>query len=103
RHPDDYYWFDYLPTQHAIYFQYNKSLIMPEGESFKHFSARLLKFIDRHRVAVLILDLRFNTGGDLTIASPLMQELHDRMQGKRMFVITGRATFSAGLYHAARW
>jgi hypothetical protein len=104
RHPDDYYWFEYLPKQNAVYFQYNKSLNMPEpGENFNEFSAHLLTFIDQHAVQAMILDLRFNTGGDLTIASPLMQELHDRFQGKRVFLITGRATFSAGLYHAARW
>ena len=103
RHPDNYYWFEYLPTRHAIYFQYNKSLNALGGENFQQFAARLVKFIHQHPIAVFILDLRFNTGGDLTIASPLMQELHDRLRGKHLFVITGRATFSAGLYHAARW
>jgi hypothetical protein len=103
RHPDDYYWFSYLPAQRAVYFQYNKSLEQPQGEPFRQFAARLLRFVNEQNVAALILDLRFNTGGDLTIASPLMHDLHDVMRGKRVFVVTGRATFSAGLYHAAHW
>jgi hypothetical protein len=103
RHPDEYYWFEYLPTENAVYFQYNKSLDLPGGAPFTKFSANLLKFIDQHHPRHLVLDLRFNTGGDLNIASPLMEALHERMRDKPVFVITGRATFSAGLYHAARW
>ena len=103
RDPDEYYWFEYLPSENAIYFQYNKSLNMPEGEPFTKFEAKLLKCVDQHNPRELVLDLQFNTGGDLNIATPLMEALHKRMRGKRVFVITGRATFSAGLYHAARW
>jgi hypothetical protein len=50
-----------------------------------------------------VVDLRFNTGGNLDLATPLMKNLQDKLTGKRVFVITGRATFSAGISHTAQW
>ena len=33
----------------------------------------------------------------------LMTSLHEKLAGKPVFVITGRATFSAGILHAVQW
>lgn len=50
-----------------------------------------------------VLDLRFNTGGDLDLAKELMAKLEERTRELPRFVITGRATFSAGITAAAAW
>ncbi len=51
----------------------------------------------------LVVDLRFNTGGNLDLSKDLMTRLQQEAAGRPVYVITGRATFSAGLYHAAQW
>jgi len=52
-----------------------------------------------------VVDLRLNSGGDLDIAQAFMKNLGDNPRINRrgqLFVIIGRCTFSAGLYHAAQ-
>jgi hypothetical protein len=49
------------------------------------------------------MDVRFNTGGNLLLASDLMRTLQERTRGIERFVITGRAAFSAGITAAAAW
>jgi len=44
----------------------------------------------------LVLDMRFNSGGDLNITRRFMQELPGLVPG-RIFVLTGSLTFSAGI------
>jgi hypothetical protein len=44
----------------------------------------------------LVLDMRFNSGGDLNLARRFMQELPGLVPG-RIFVLTGPLTFSAGI------
>ena len=41
--------------------------------------------------------------GTLNLATPLMKSLQEKLAEKKVFVITGRATFSAGITHAAQW
>lgn len=50
-----------------------------------------------------VVDLRFNTGGDLNLATPLVNTIAPLLNGSPVFVLTGRATFSAGITHAAQW
>ncbi len=76
---------------------------MEDGPSLKGFGRELLAAAGRSDLEALVVDLRFNTGGNLYLASPIMQGLHVKLTGKPVFVITGRATFSAGLSHAAQW
>jgi mRNA-degrading endonuclease toxin of MazEF toxin-antitoxin module len=96
------YWFTYVPEQRAIYFQYNRSREMPDIPMAK-FAASLVRAVDTHRPAAFVVDLRFNTGGDLTIATPMVHQLARRLRGVPVFVLTGRATFSAGISHAVQW
>jgi hypothetical protein len=55
------------------------------------------------KTRALVIDLRFNTGGNLDLFNDLMTRLQQEAAGRPVYVITGRATFSAGLYHAAQW
>lgn len=103
RKPDVHYWFEHLPEPRILYFQYNRSQEMKDGPSLADFGRDLLAAAGRSDVEALVVDLRFNTGGNLDLATPLMKSLHDKVAGKKVFVITGRATFSAGISHAAQW
>jgi hypothetical protein len=102
RNPGQFYWYEYLPQDGILYFQYNRSSNM-KGEDTKAFAGRLLAALDSRKPKAFVLDLRFNTGGDLGLARDLMKQLQERTKGVPRFVITGRATFSAGITHAASW
>ena len=72
-------------------------------EDTKAFAGRLLAALDKQKPKAFVLDLRFNTGGNTELARDLMKQLQERTKGIPRFVITGRATFSAGIAHAASW
>jgi hypothetical protein len=102
RRPNDYYWFEYLPASGVLYVQYNRAADMP-AEDTRAFGERLLAEFDRRPVRAFVLDLRFNTGGNLTLAADLMRALQARTRGLPRWVVTGRATFSAGITQVASW
>lgn len=104
RDPRQRYWFEYLEDGKSLYVQYNRSQNMPNRPSVADFAAQVEAFIGGHAVDRLILDLRFNTGGNNGLAAPFMERLAVLEREKtigRLYVITGRATFSAGISHAA--
>ena len=96
------YWFEYLPGDRAIYVQYNRAQEDREGPTMKEFTNDLFREVERSKPVALIFDLRFNTGGNLEVATPLMKTVAEKRNGIRVFVITGRATFSAGISHVAQ-
>jgi len=94
---EPFYWFEYLPESRAVYFQYNRVLTDPK-EPFDKFVERLFAFIDQHDVDRLIIDLRWNNGGNTYLLPPVINALVrtpkiDREGG--LFIIIGRRTFSA--------
>ncbi len=102
--PDVNYWFEPIEGSDALYIQYNRSQDDEDGESLSEFRERLLAELDRGP-AHAIVDLRFNTGGDLSVARGLFDELGDRFgegASHRLIALVGEATFSAGLFHAAQ-
>ena len=105
RHPKQPYWFEFLPENGLLYFQFNRSDDAEEGPPFQEFGDSLLAFVGRHPVRDVVVDLRLNTGGNLEVAKAFMRRLAQNetinRQG-RLFVIIGHCTFSAGLYHAAQ-
>jgi hypothetical protein len=98
----DNYRFEYLPEKRLLYFQYNRSQDMP-GTDTVAFGRQLIAELAHRKPAVFVLDLRFNTGGNLHLADELMKDLIERTKGMRRYVITGRATFSAGIANAVTW
>lgn len=102
RNPTSNYWFEYLPDSGVLFFQYNRSQDAP-GESTAQFGERLLAALDGHRPRAFVLDVRFNTGGNLTLAADLMKKLQEKTRGIPRFVITGRTTFSAGITQVVSW
>jgi hypothetical protein len=101
RHGDQNYWFEYVPELAVIYFQFNRAQQIPTSP-VSELIENMLRAIDEHSVKALIVDLRFNTGGDAG-AGTLVEKLAARLRGVPVFVLTGRATFSAGIIHAGQW
>ena len=105
RHPRQPYWFEFQPGTGLLYFQFNRSGNAEEGPGFEEFGDSLAAFIEQHAVRDLVVDLRLNSGGNLDVAQAFMKSLGENQKVNRrgrLFVIIGRCTFSAGLYHAAQ-
>jgi tetratricopeptide (TPR) repeat protein len=91
------YWFEYLPDAKLVYFQFNVIRNGP-GEPLSRFFDRLFGFIDEHEVEKLVIDLRWNNGGNTFLSQPLIHGLIRNQkvnQRGKLFVIIGRRTFSA--------
>jgi len=96
------YWSQYLPNDRLLYIQFNRSSNAPNGESLAEFGTRALAELQSAAVNKIVVDVRFNTGGDLSIGGPFIERLSAAAKERKIkvYVITGRATFSAGIYHA---
>ncbi|MBX7221067.1 MAG: tetratricopeptide repeat protein [Blastocatellia bacterium] len=93
----DAYWFEYVPESRCVYVQYNQSQDKPD-ESIEAFARRLFDFVNRNEVERMILDLRWNSGGNLFLNKPLLLGIikADKInQRGRLFSLIGRTTFSA--------
>ena len=102
RNPNRYYWYEFLPQSGIFYVQHNRSSEHSE-ETLKAFGERLFADLAKHPVTALVVDLRFNTGGNLNLTDEFYKTLEERTRSLPRFVITGRATFSAGISAAAQW
>ncbi len=91
------YWFEYLPERKLVWFQYNSVRNDPQ-ESTAKFAERLEKFVAENDVQRVVVDVRWNGGGNSFLNMPILHAIV-RMtkvnQPGRLFVITGRNTFSA--------
>lgn len=96
------YWFEYVPELAAIYVQYNRADEMP-GKPMREFVESVAQAADERPVKGFVVDVRFNTSGNAYIGSPLIETLAAKLRGIPVFVLTSRATFSAGITHAAQW
>lgn len=91
------YWFEYLPESKTVYFQFN-SVRNGEQESLAAFSERLFKFINENDVEKLVVDMRWNNGGNTGLLPPLLQGLvkNEKINKRgKLFIIIGRRTYSA--------
>ncbi len=101
RYPEKGYWYEYVPEYRAIYLQYNRSQER-EDMPMSEFTESLMSAVDQRKPKALIFDLRFNTGGNLEVGTPLVKSVAEKLGSLPVFVITGRATFSAGITHVAQ-
>jgi hypothetical protein len=93
------YWFEYLPEQKLAWIQYNAIANDPK-EAFPDFCKRVFKFINENAVEKLVVDLRWNGGGNTFLSRPLVHGLiaNEKInQPGKLFVIVGRNTFSAAM------
>jgi tetratricopeptide (TPR) repeat protein len=93
------YWFDYLPQDKVVYFQFNQ-IRSDDKEPLPQFCERLVKYINENEVEKLVIDLSSNDGGNGNLNRHLVQALlrADKVnQAGKLFVIIGRTTFSAAM------
>jgi len=90
-------WFEYLEPQKTVYFGFNK-VLDGRREPLERFTQRLMQFIDENEVEKLVVDMRWNNGGNTFLVPPLLHALiADRKVNRpgRLYVIIGRRTYSA--------
>lgn len=98
RDVDRNYWIEPLPAHDALYFQFNQVRDADDGPSIAAFADSLQRTLRRTEPSSLILDLRHNNGGNNGLVVPLLRTLtwwDTDAEDHRLFVITGRNTFSA--------
>lgn len=91
------YWFEELPDHKAVYLQYNE-VRSDSKESLASFFGRFFLFVDQKKTERIILDVRWNGGGNTFLSQPFIKSLAARPHLGRsgsLYVITGRNTFSA--------
>ncbi len=91
RDRDSNYWYD--------------SIFNDSDESIEDFTSRLFRFIDESDAERLVIDMRWNGGGNLFLNKTLIHSLIRSRQIDRtghLFVIIGRNTFSAAMHGAAQ-
>lgn len=96
------YWFQYLPEDKTIYLKYNSCREM-SGRPFGDATDELLRLAGEKQVEKLVIDLRHNGGGNSGIMDPFIDRLASwpaLNQRGRLFVITGRQTFSSAILNA---
>jgi C-terminal processing protease CtpA/Prc len=91
RDPDRPWWYE--RQDDLVYFQYN-GIGDTDGEKLADFFERLFADVDGERPRALVIDLRWNGGGNTFLTMPLPHGLI-RRPDLPVYVITGRDTFSA--------
>jgi C-terminal processing protease CtpA/Prc len=102
QQPNELLWYKYLPESKTVYFQFRG---YPPDPEFSRFSAELLQLIEKNPIDRLVIDLRSNSGGDEAKFQSLLEGIIGNARINRkghLFVIIGRATYSAGMLNAVQ-
>ena len=97
KNPKTYYWFEQMPNTKTVYLQWN-AVVNDKSESLRQFTDRLFKYINDNDVDKLIIDLRWNNGGNTMLVPHFINSVirSDKINKRgNLYVITGRRTFSA--------
>jgi len=98
QHTDRNYWATVIDQGATVYFQYNLCEEDPNQASADFFQ-QLDQMMAPASVQRVILDMRNNTGGYPSVLNPWITEIQASRfnQAGRLYVIVGRATFSAAM------
>jgi len=91
--------FTALPAMNTWYLQFRTNYDL-NGESIRAFAGKAQEKLAAQHPRNLVVDLRFDTGGDISRTAALMRELRNYVTG-RIYLLVGRYTFSAGIVAAA--
>ena len=97
KNPYKDYWLDYLSDSKTLYLQWNHVQSDPE-ELIEKFFDRVAQLVQEHAVDKLVLDMRWNNGGDTGLIPAVLESLIRDVridQPDKLFVIVGHRTFSA--------
>lgn len=95
-------WYRYLPLGDTLFCQYNRCQEW-DSYSLKAFTADVLGEVGRGGYHKVIVDLRYNGGGNSALLGPLIEGLAAarKTQGINLFVLVGERTFSSAIMNAA--
>jgi tetratricopeptide (TPR) repeat protein len=96
KDPQNLYWFEYVKDQKLVYVQHN-GIANKTDEAVADFYKRVLAFVEASEVEKFVLDIRNNGGGNNFLNRQVVIDLIKSKINRRgkLFVITGRGTFSA--------
>lgn len=87
-----------LPQRDAVYAQLNMVADEP-GETLAAFGKRIRERAQAIKASAIVLDLRLNQGGNGDLRTGFVRELiRAEDEGRRLFVLTARGTFSASQF-----
>ena len=98
------YWSCVLDSAQTVFFQYFTSWDQEGGPSFiDYIHSNVFAALDAHPGYRLIIDMRYNAGGEPMVAAPLIVSILDRptlFRYNRPIVLIGTRTFSAAATNA---
>jgi len=97
-----FYWVQYLPDANIVYVQYNVCA-EDKNKPFESFKEEVFSLIDGSPNSRLVLDLRFNGGGNESVLNPFINAIRARPSFNtkgNLYVIIGRGTYSSALQNA---
>jgi hypothetical protein len=102
RHPDQGYWIERLPGLDAAFIELRMNYDDDSGETLRDFTVRAAAELAQMQPRIIILDQRFNAGGDLGRTHDLMLAMADAVGPEgRVYLLAGNNTFSAGIVNLA--
>lgn len=98
--PNSIYWFRYLEDSRTLFIMYSVCANDPKLPMGK-FASQVAKELDSRPIDRVVLDLRFNGGGNERVINPLKDAItkHEKARGK-LFVLIGARTFSSAIANA---
>jgi hypothetical protein len=98
------YWWEYRPDERMLYLQYN-AVRTHDEYPFDGMVGELLSRIERGDVNTIVVDVRYNGGGNNGLIDPLdegLSALAGRGDLDHLYVLIGARTFSSGVDVAVR-
>lgn len=102
------FWFTFIEDKKTVYAQFNSADVgvgEPEAQ-FIAFANDLAKSIESNKAEKLIIDLRWNSGGNTTRTRHILYSIIKSENVNRpghLFTITSGTTYSAAVWHALRF
>ncbi len=104
------FWSDFIAEEKLLYFQYNSCWSReladkhgrpnPKLPSFEAEKSKVFNLISSKEVDKLVIDLRFNSGGDSSQGTKFAEELSRYKDQFETYVIIGADTFSSAIINA---
>jgi tetratricopeptide (TPR) repeat protein len=97
----EFFWFEKVKGSNTVYFQYNQVYEQRNHfESWNQFSDRFWEYVDSNHIDKIIIDIRYNDGGNARMAIPFVNQIIKRdifRRGDNLFLLVGNRTYSASV------
>ena len=96
KEPDRYFTVDYLDDSKIVYANF-RAVLDSQHETLADFAKRTVDLAEEKKARALVIDVRLNNGGNNNLARPFLYAIAGSSfnQAGKLFLITGRETFSA--------